>query len=152
MLDIDRFKAKQVSVYFEHIQKAHTKWGFRKLRAEVTVAQEAIVETLKTDHIRKNGLRLSVDSYRPTRSDGNKRERIHAELAPKYENSAMWHYQSGILHELELELVQENPKHDDIKDALSCAVAICVKPASKRRLGRTGKVQFHSKFGGVAAR
>ncbi len=151
VLDIDRFRAKQVSVYFEHIKKSHVKWGYRKLRAEVTVAQEAIVQSLRHDHIRKDGLILSVDPHRPTRHDGTKKERIHAELAPRYENGQVWHYHSGITTELETELIQDNPRHDDIKDALASAIAICIAPASGRKTRSTGNVLYHRRFGGVQA-
>lgn len=152
VLDVDRFKTNRVSEYYDHIVKAHIKWGFRKIRCEVSVAQDAIVEELKHTYIRRNGLALSVDKFRPTRHHGNKQERIHAELAPRYENGQMWHFHGGAMQELEDELRQPNPKHDDIKDALTSAVAICVPPRNMRRdSNRTADIIYHSRFGGVAA-
>jgi hypothetical protein len=150
ILDIERFKTNKVSEYYDKILKAHIKWGFRKIRAEVTVAQDAIVEELKLNYIRRNGLALSVDKFRPTRHQGNKEERIHAELAPRYENMQMWHFKGGHNMELEDELRQGNPKHDDIKDALASAVAIAIPPRSRNRSGRTSNIVYHPRFGGVA--
>lgn len=150
VLDIDRFKTNRVSDYYDHIVKAHVKWGFRKIRCEVSVAQDTIVEELKHTYIRRAGLALSIDKHRPTRHDGNKQERIHAELAPRYENGQMWHFQGGAVQELEDELRQQNPKHDDIKDALTSAVAICVPPRAQRATNRTADVVYHARFGGCA--
>ena len=64
VLDIDRFRTDRISDYFEHLLILSNKWGFRKLRAEVTVAQGVIVRQLK-DLIRDNGLSISIDEYRP---------------------------------------------------------------------------------------
>jgi len=30
----------------------------------------------------------------------------------------MWHYKAGLIMELEEQLIQERPPHDDLKDAL----------------------------------
>jgi len=151
VLDIDRFKTNRISEYFDRILKAHRKWGFRKIRAEVSVAQEAIVEDLKTTYIRQQGLALSIDKFRPTRSLGNKAERISAELKPRYENGSIWHFHGGLVGELEEELSLKHPKHDDIKDALAAAVAIAVPAKRQNMSGRTSNVVYHNRFGGVAA-
>jgi predicted phage terminase large subunit-like protein len=151
VLDIDRFKTNRIKDYFERILNAHRKWGFRKIRAEVTVAQDAIVEDLKISYIRPQGLALTIDKFRPTRAMGNKEERIAATLKPRYENGNVWHPHGTLVSELEEELTMRHPKHDDIKDALASAVAIAA-PA-KRALGsRTeNKVVYHPRWGGVAA-
>lgn len=150
VLDIDRFKTNRVSEYFKHILDAHIKWGFRKIRCEVNVAQDALVEELKHTYIRQAGIPLSVDKFRPTRQQGTKEERIHAELAPRYENFQMWHPETGLVQELEDELRSPHPKHDDIKDALAGAVAIG-RPASGRKQQRNTNVVYHPRFGGVHA-
>ena len=150
VLDIDRFRTKKIGEYWDHIYKLYAKWGFRKIRAEVTVAQEAIVEELKTIYVKQAGIPLSFDKYRPTRTMGTKEERIDASLRPRYENGTIWHYYGGACEELELELVQAKPRHDDIKDALASAVDISIVPKHYNRQ-RKNNVIYHSRFGGVAA-
>jgi hypothetical protein len=95
VLEIDRFKTDQTSEYFKHVLKLHQKWDFRKLRAEVTVAQQVIVNTLKQDYIRLHGLSLAIEDFRPNRQMGNKEERTMAVLQPRYSNRQIWHYRGG---------------------------------------------------------
>lgn len=112
VLDIDRFRSDKISEYFSHIVALHSRWEFKKLRAEVTVAQTVIVRDLK-DKMREEGLRLSVDEYRPTRSQGTKEERIAAALEHRYDNQTIWHFRGGYIDVLEEELVLSRPPHDD---------------------------------------
>lgn len=151
VLDIDRFKADgSPSEYFRHILALHQKWDFRKLRAEVNVAQVSLVNALKQDYIRVHGLSLSIDEYRPTRAQGTKEERINTILQPKYDNKQIWHYQGGLCQSLEEELVLERPPHDDIKDALASCIDFCEAPAAgnRARAIQQGNV-FHARFGGA---
>lgn len=152
VLDIDRFKTQQVSEYFKRILKLYEKWGFRKLRAEVSVAQVVIVKDLKENYIRPLGLSLTVEEFRPSRVQGSKEERILATLEPKYANNQMWHYTGGFCQILEDELIFANPAHDDVKDALSAAVDFAVMPLNTYTMSKAGQtqLQFHSRFGGVA--
>jgi len=76
ILEIDRFKTDKISEYFGHILKLFEKWGFRKIRCEVSVAQQVIVKDLKDNYIRPYGISLSVDEFRPSRWQGSKEERI----------------------------------------------------------------------------
>lgn len=151
ILEIDRFKTDRIVEYFNHIVSAQSKWGFRKLRAEVTVAQQTIVKELKESYIKPNGIPLSIDEFRPTRSLGDKEERIGAVLEPKYDNLQIWHYKGGNCQSLEEELVMQHPPHDDIKDALASAISIAVIP-KQRQTGLTlgSNVITHSRFGGVS--
>jgi phage terminase large subunit-like protein len=154
VLDIDRFKSDKTIEYFEHIKELHAKWSFLKLRAEVTVAQKVIVNGIK-DYLKKDGLRLAVDEYRPSRTEGSKEERIAASLEHKYDNLEMWHLEGGWTSVLEEELILARPAHDDIKDALASAVGIAVPPA--KSAGSKVKDFFttqapRSRFGGFAAR
>lgn len=153
ILDIDCFKTDKISTYFERLAALHSKWEFNKLRAEVTVAQAVIVRDLK-DKLREEGLRLSVEEYRPTRTEGNKQERIASALEHRYENQHIWHFKGGYIEVLEEELVLARPAHDDIKDALASAVMIAVKPKRSRssEFEGTNVVQFNSRFGGVSFR
>lgn len=154
VLDIDRFRSDQISEYFSHILRMHHKWDFRKLRAEVTAAQEMIVKDLKNNYIRPHGLALSIDEHRPSFKEGTKEERIEATLQPKYSNLQMWHYKGGNCELLEEELIMQKPPHDDIKDCLQAAVAIAVPPSfsgvsytTDRRI--FDKPLYNTRFGGV---
>lgn len=152
VLDIDRFQTTSPSVYFEHILKLHTKWGFRNIRAEVSVAQKALVTGLKEDYIRPNGLALSVDEYRPSRWMGAKEERIMTILEPKYNNRQIWHYPAGNCQLLEEELIFTNPVHDDIKDALASAIDFAKPPTVSflRTSVKEPLIEYHTRFGGIA--
>lgn len=149
ILDIKRFKTDKIGVYFENIRDMYIKWDFRKLRAEVTSAQSVVVKQLKDNYIKPNGLAISVDEYRPTRTQGSKEERIASILSPRYDNMQMWHYKGQECFTLEDELVVINPPHDDIKDALASAVEIAIAPARQQTSSsRMKRVQFNSRFGG----
>ena len=152
VLDIDRFKTNKIITYFEHIVQLHSEWNFRKLRVEMTAAQEVIVEGIK-DHIKQAGTTLSLDCHRPNRHEGSKEERIAAALEHRYDNLQVWHFEGGYTPVLEEELIQARPQHDDVKDALACAVSISVAPA--RTAGSFMKDMMshkatNSRFGGVA--
>ena len=148
VLDIDRFKSDSISEYFERVANLHAKWEFRKLRAEVSVAQAVIVRDLK-DKLRKEGLSLSIDEHRPTQNEGTKEERIAAALEHKYEDMSIWHFKGGYIDVLEEELVLARPPHDDVKDALASAVEIAVKPKQQRENINRNIIQFQPRFGGV---
>lgn len=150
VLDIDRFRTDRISEYFEHIFHLVGKWSFRKMRAEVTVAQQAIVKQLK-ELVKQHGLSLSIDEYRPNKHQGNKEERIASTLEPRYDNLQMWHYRGGNIQTLEEELMSRNPPHDDIKDALASAVDIAVKPSrSINRSKKSNIVWANSRFRGAS--
>lgn len=150
ILDIDAFKTDRISEYFDRLKRLHSKWDFKKLRAEVTAAQSIIVRDIK-DTFKKEGLPIAIEEYRPTIKEGTKAERISAVLDWRYDKLKMWHYKGGFTDVLEDELVKLNPKHDDLKDALASAVSIAVKPnrtfTSKLK---NNKIKFSSRFGGVA--
>jgi hypothetical protein len=129
VLDIDRFKTDQISDYFKSILRLHQKWDFRKLRCETTAAQETIVKDIKDNYIRRHGLALSIDHYKPNRHEGRKEERIEATLHPRYENRQIWHFYGGNCQVLEEELVLHKPTHDDVKDCLAACIDICVPPS-----------------------
>lgn len=152
ILDIDRFKTEgKISEYFKHIMYMYDKWGFRKLRAEITVAQIAIVRELKEGYIQPNGLSLTIDEYRPSRHEGTKEERMGAILEPRYANGQMYHYKGGNCQILEDELVLQNPPHDDVKDCLAAAIDVAIAPANRRNRSLNNKVvPINNRFGGVA--
>lgn len=152
ILEIDRFRTIKPSDYYKHILDLYTKWGFRKIRAEVSVAQKVIVEDLKDNYIRKNGLSLSIEEFRPSRWQGAKEERIMATLEPKYANRQIWHYMGGNCQALEEELIFANPAHDDIKDALASVIDFAVPPTNfftRLKNNTQSNFTFHSRFGGT---
>lgn len=150
ILEIDRFKTDKISDYFAHILQLYQKWGFRKVRCEVSVAQSVIVKDLKENYIRPHGLSLSVDEFRPSRWEGSKEERIMSTLEPKYANHQIWHYPSGNTQVLEEELIMQNPAHDDVKDALASAIDFATAPVNtfSNAVKRQETQQFHARFGG----
>lgn len=148
ILDIHRTRTNKTGDYFDMILKAHMKWGFKKIRAEVVGGQAVIAEHIK-DEIRREGLALAVEDYRPTRNMGSKEERIHATLKPRYENYTIWHYRGGHCEDLEQELIMHNPPNDDIKDALESVCGILRPPINAMKRTRDRKVITHSRFGGV---
>lgn len=154
ILDIDRFKTSQPSEYFNRILKMFEKWQFRQIRAEVSLAQQVLVNDLKENYIRPLGLGLSIDEFRPTRTLGNKEERILAVLEPKYANKQIYHYSGGYIQTLEEELIFANPAHDDIKDALASVIDFAhgKAPMNSYNIPKESRQQFefHSKWGGVA--
>jgi phage terminase large subunit-like protein len=152
VLDIDRFRTDKISEYFRHVLDLLNKWDFKKIRAEVTAAQSAIVQELKDSYIKPHGLMLKVEEHRPTRHSGSKEERMAAILEPRYDNLSIYHYKGGNCQLLEEELVTRNPPHDDIKDALSSAIEIAVKPSANmiNRRVNTANVVYSPRFGGIA--
>jgi len=151
VIDIDRFKTNKISVYFDHILDLHSTYYFKKLRAEVTVAQAVIVEDLKS-MIRKEGMSLSVDENRPNRSQGSKEERIAAVLEPRYDNQTIWHFKGGYTPALEEEVLLARPKNDDIKDAFASAIEIARPPRRVHNIDEVSNVVYNSRFGGVSFR
>ena len=150
VLDIDRFKTDKIKSYYDALLDLHMKWGFRKIRCEVSVAQKVLVKELKDSYIVPNGLMLSIDEHNPTRHSGSKEERIAATLEPKYDNMQIWHQKNGMCTLLEEELMLARPPHDDIKDALTAAIDIAVAPTRNTLKSRKNNVVFDSRFGGVA--
>ncbi len=150
VLDIKRQRTNKTSDYYGMVREGHLKWGFKKVRAEVTAGQVVIAGHIK-DEIRKEGLLLSVDDFRPTRNLGTKEERIHNALSPRYDNKTIWHYYGGLCEDLEQELIQHNPAFDDIKDALAAVMGIIRTPIDRGLLRRENKIITHSRFGGVAS-
>ena len=153
VLDIDRFKSDRTIDYFKHIRSLHSKWSFRKIQAEVTVAQNTIVQDIKA-FVKKDGLSLSVEEFRPSRKEGTKEERIAAVLEYRYEDYVMWRLEGGWTGILEDELVLARPEHDDIKDALASAVSISVAPKQRGKSNikdlLLNNTKTQSRFGGFS--
>jgi phage terminase large subunit-like protein len=132
VLDIDRFKSGVIEEYYDHILKMHQKWGFWQLTAECTAAQAVVVNDLKINYIRPNGLGLTIKEFKPHKYIGAKEERMDAVLRPRYLNGQMWHYLGGWCQTLEEELMLAKPPHDDIKDTLTTALISAIPPTDHR--------------------
>lgn len=150
ILDILRFKTERISEYFKNILDMYHKWDVKKWRAEITVAQQAIVRELKENYIKPQGINISIDEYRPSRHEGDKAERIEAILSHRYENMQIWHYRGGNTQLLEEELILRRPPHDDIKEALANAIAISVPGKRVGQVQQNNVIKFHGRFGGIA--
>ena len=150
ILDMARFKTDKIADYYERVIDLHSKWQFKKLRAEVTVAQAIICNDLK-DRIRQEGMSIVIDEYRPNRNQGSKEERIASILEPRYENLTIYHFRGGHTPALEEELLLARPQHDDLKDCLASVVEIAKAPSSRfDNQQHTNVINFSSRFGGVA--
>lgn len=153
VLDIDRFKTKEISEYFKRILASHQKWEFNKICAECSAAQELAVNELKNNYIRPQGIALVIEPVKPDRNQGTKEERINAILQHRYNNKSIWHYMSGNCQILEDELMLSHPAHDDVKDALSNAVMIASKSAptmsAQRNRDKPMLKLINGRFGGM---
>jgi phage terminase large subunit-like protein len=149
VLDIDRFKSDKISEYYERLVGMYNKWQFKKLRAEVTTAQQVIVNDLK-QRFKEGGISLKIDEYRPNRNQGSKEERIAAVLEPRYQQQAIWHYRGGYIPVLEDEILLARPAHDDIVDTLASIVEIAQKPRERVEKVTSTPVSasFNKRFGG----
>lgn len=154
ILEIERFKTDKISEYFEAIRRLHIKWNFKKLGAETTAAQRAIVRELKDGYIKPYGMSLSIVDLAHSSRTGSKEERMAAVLEPRYDNGGVWHYRGGYCQTLEDELVAQYPPHDDCMDALAAAISISVPPVGNfNRDHRQGtyELKAHPKFGGLGS-
>lgn len=148
VLDIDRFRTDNIETYYQHIIALHSKWTFKKLRAEVTSAQKIIVDDLRK-RAAAEGLRLVIEDFRPNKSMGSKEERVAAVLEPRYMQGSVFHNVGPNFSALEEELVLARPAHDDIKDALAAAVEIAETPRAIDLDEEHDNVVIHGRFGGV---
>lgn len=155
VLDIVRFKTNKTSVYFSEFKDMLIKWEFSRLRAEVTAAQDVIVQSLK-DSISTEGLHCIIEKHRPNKYDGAKEERMEAALLPKYEDGKILHFKGGLCTYLEEEILLDNPEHDDIKNTLADGLSsdFVRKPRRPSSDDETSnryakKKQYHSRFGGM---
>ena len=154
VLDIVRFKTLKTATYFSNFKDMLIKWEFSRLRAEVSLAQAVIVQSLKTKAV-EEGIHCKIDDHRPNKSDGAKKERIDAALVPRYEESKIYHYKGGLCTYLEEEILLDNPEHDDISDTLAAGLSSehVRKPRRPSREAEqrnaASSVQYHSRFGGT---
>lgn len=130
ILDIDRYKTRQIRDQFQHILDMHRKWDFKKLVVEGGPAGPTIVESLRNDHFRPNGLMVTCEVAKVPRNEGTKVEQMSATLNPVYQNMSVWHNRGGDWQTLEEELILRFPPHDDIKDAVHHAIKNLSAPSA----------------------
>jgi len=148
VLDLVQFRTSRYEMYYTELMKLHRKWEFRKVKVESNAGANIIANFIK-ERIREEGLRLTLDAKNTSSGSGKKEQRIAAALEPRYENGDMWHYKAGLIMELEEQLVQERPPHDDLKDALAAAVEISISPARFATNRKVVPLATHPRFGGV---
>lgn len=150
VLDMVQFKTTNMGRYIDEIKLLHSKWEFRRMRAETSAAQQVIVGTVK-EAFRDAGLPISIEEFKPTRHDGAKEARMAAVLEPVYEEGRVLHPKHGLVNILEDQLVQERPSRDDLKDALANAIATAFPPKQlKEQDASRNKLQRRAgRFGGV---
>mgnify|MGYP000627945701 CR=1 FL=1 len=148
VLDLVQFRTSKYETYYTEIIKMHRRWEFRRVKVESNAGANIIANYIK-ERIREEGLSLTIDAKNTSAGAGKKEQRIAATLEPRYENGDMWHYRSGLTMELEEQLVQERPPHDDLKDALAAAVEISVSPARFGINKKVVNVKTHARFGGL---
>ena len=149
ILDLDRFKTSNYSVYYERVMELSNYWGFRKMRVETNAGGKLVAQRLE-ELIRENGQALSIDGKARVSHEGNKIERHAAIVEPRYRAGTIFHYKGGYTPELEEEIVLERPTHDDLEDALCSAIEIS-KPPGKIWDKKSSKsnVVTDVRFGGV---
>lgn len=155
VLLVDRFKTDQLDVYFEHIEAAYNKYGFKKIRGEVNVAQGVIVKYLKRKFT-EEGLLLAIEEFKQPNKKNEKEERSFNTLHPRYKEGKILHPREGAIDVLEEELVLMFPPHDDCKDGLTGAIEIAVPPPRSHMLergeGNGSKIIYNDFFGGYQGR
>jgi len=154
VLDIVRFKTTKTLDYFNNFKNMLIKWEFSRMRAEVSLAQVVIVQSLK-DKCTEEGIHCKIDDHRPNKYEGAKQERIDAALTHRYEDGKIFHYKGGLCTYLEEEILLDNPEHDDISDTFAAGLSSDhVKKPRRPSKYREASAQahtptYHSRFGGT---
>lgn len=148
VLDIDRFRTRDPYEMCDHLFTLYGKWFFGKARIEVTVGQVMIIPVLQKQMVLRNQ-RFLIDEYRPPTNKA-KPDRIMASLSPLYQLQQIYHFRGGLCEELEKQLVQQKPEHDDIADVMASVQEIAYPPGKTYKEKPT-EVVYHNRFGGVSA-
>ena len=149
VVDIKRFKTQKISETFNAIRASYESYQFKKLRIEAVAGFRLVAQDL-ADRLTDEGVRIPIDLYIPPNADG-KFARVNGILEPLYQSGAIYHYRGGNCQVLEDELVSVNPLHDDTKDAWAMSCDLMVKPLRRRFKDTSNVLNFHNRFGGVAA-
>ncbi len=148
VLAIDRFRTRDPYVMCDHLFKLYIKWAFILARVEITAGQVMIIPIMQKQMVVRNQ-RFLLDEYRPPTTK-SKEERIMACLSPLYQLQQIYHFRGGLCEELEKQLVQQKPEHDDIAD-VNAAVQEVGYPPSRLHKEKEAELIVNSRFGGVSA-
>jgi len=149
VLDLDRFKTSNFSVYYDSIIRLADKWNFRKIKIETNAGGKLVANEVERLS-RENGGLISVDHKSNAGvSAKSKVMRQYAIVNPKYDLKSVFHRRDGLTSILEEELILERPPHDDLADALGMAME-SLKPPMKTKtyLDTEHKVVTDARFGG----
>jgi phage terminase large subunit-like protein len=149
VVDIERFKSEKTSEILDKLRMLYEKYMFKKLRIEAVSGFRLVAQDL-ADRLTDMGIRIPIDLYIPPNTEG-KFARVNGILEPLYQTGAVYHYRGGNCQVLEDELVSVNPLHDDTKDSWAMCVDLMVKPIQRQKSKNMNVVQFHGRFGGLAA-
>lgn len=148
VLDIDRFKTEDPYEMIKRLFNLFEKRSFTKCRIETVAAQKMFVPILKK-HMASRGQHFIVDEYKPPAMVGGKAVRISSTLSPYYNLQQIYHFRGGLCEELERQLVESKPTHDDIADVHAAVQEIMYPPVSLRKR-KPNKLVVNSRFGGVS--
>lgn len=150
ILDLAVFKTDKFDAYYEAVDRLYRKWGFPKITVETNAGGKFVAREIRK-RVARGGSAYSVIG-KPAARGASKGERYAASLEPRYLNSLVFHYEGGDTPELEDQIVEQNPKNDDIRDAV--VIAVNETPAPLRPLmsqvkgGRVARPAASSRFGG----
>lgn len=153
ILDLVQFRTDDFDTYYKAVDDLYRKWGFGRITVESTAGGKFVAKEIKQRVIRQGSVYTVVGKPAPT--DRSKIERYAAILEPKYTNMAVFHYEGGYIPDLEDQVVEANPKYDDLRDAVVIAVENTQAPLparshNKRSIGEVQTQVASSRFGGRA--
>lgn len=143
VLDVVRYKTEDFQVHADKLVEQVNRWGFNRVRIEANGPQKANPARLQ---------RLINDMghhviFTPFTDQTPKQERLASILEPKYQLHKVFHCKSlPLMTELEDQLEQLKPKHDDLKDALATAIEVA-RPPARTSTRRRAKTRGYSKYG-----
>ncbi len=142
---IDRFKTADPYIMMDHLFQLHGKWGFIKCRIETVAAQALIIPILQKQMIARNQ-RFIIEEFKP---QTNKVDRIMASLSPLYNLQQVYHLRGGFCEELERQLIEQRPDHDDIADVHASVQEIMYPPSGVLKTVKVTKI-YNKQFGGIS--
>lgn len=148
VLSLVRFKTQDYDTYYQHIVGLYNQWGFRRLHIESNAGGTLVASEVKK-RLRENGATLVVEGKAATGNEGKKEEKHNAILVPRVKNGQVYFAKGGLTDIAIEEIVLERPPHDDLKDALTLAIANAAPPARDQdRQNKVVNFRYNKRFGG----
>lgn len=144
VVDIDRFRTRDPYIMLEHLFALHEKWGFTKCRIETTAGQMMFIPLVQKEMSVRNQ-RFIIEEFKPLIK---KEERIMSVISPLVQLQQLFLFRGGLCEELEKQLIEQKPEHDDIADVLASVQEIMYKP-SNIKTKKEKKIIYNNRFGGV---